>query len=1016
MKKPKSRIHKKILKLAVAILVLISVSTGITAFVQYRLEQNTKIDDVQKRMNKFPAIFDAANTTATSSLEAYDKINTVKAKSVSYLVNNVDAIRNEPLLLDFILDSLSADNIVLVDRQGNTIYETFKSDIDFTKSRFNQIRTVFTTGEPCEPFFVVGYENSYRFYADKIDDNTEAVIMINVTSYQKELASYNSFDNILKNFSSNSEGFTFAYDTMDEVVQSYPDNEDFVGKDINEIGIDSGVLEEGKIKTVTIGGTRCYAGLITINDGAQAIVCATPVSGNFTSSGFSVLVSALALLASLVIMTFSLVEGAEDTIKNNRNKDTNQCKVTKEELFSQIHAGFIKRRYSMGVVAIVIVFITSFFIQDISLIATVSSYQKDALRSIKSTSESNAELIADAKESASNNTLGKAKIAANVLGTFPAMLNDTDVEQLASALDVTQLSVYNAAGDEIYNNDYMTRTNIAKETDENLVPFAKVGAGVRELVSDILKEDDGSGTYQYGAMIMTDRDSNATGFVLVKSSTSGFDKITANATDTAMYNFIHCSAGGMILAVDGSSKNIVYPTDQSYSGAAVTDTGILDTQTKDGFVGSVDFNNNSYYARTAYIGSNDVMALSDSNYYMSFILIYSCSVAVCMFLSILLLRFVIHKTYVTEFAAVNSADDFYSTDTSAGKPNSKKILTRLMNNSIPWERKTAHQKTVTVLIWITEIYAALFTLIVIFRENIFSENSVIRYVMTDEWQKGFNIFSCTASFLIICILYTVTMLIVRLLVLTEEIMDSKGRTIMRLLISVCKYSSGIITLYYCLALFGIDTKTLLASAGIVGVGISMGSRELAGDILAGLFIIFEGQFQVGDNVQINDWKGTVIDIGVRTTRIMNAAGNVKNFANSNISGLVSLPHQTDTVPVIIEPVSCSVSFTLSLDVSVLALEKVMTEQLPKIKDEIPEIMDGPVYDGITELADNGIKISVTAKCKDKDNAVLQKKLLRAMLILFEENGIELSGQPAQAKPAAVQSTPAVRSRRNDDIF
>ena len=95
-------------------------------------------------------------------------------------------------------------------------------------------------------------------------------------------------------------------------------------------------------------------------------------------------------------------------------------------------------------------------------------------------------------------------------------------------------------------------------------------------------------------------------------------------------------------------------------------------------------------------------------------------------------------------------------------------------------------------------------------------------------------------------------------------------------------------LYYCFALFGVDTATLLASAGILSIAISLGAKDMVGDILAGLFIIFEGEFRVGDIVMIGDWRGTVLEIGVRTTKIEDGSKNIKIIRNSNVTDVINM--------------------------------------------------------------------------------------------------------------------------------
>jgi small conductance mechanosensitive channel len=63
---------------------------------------------------------------------------------------------------------------------------------------------------------------------------------------------------------------------------------------------------------------------------------------------------------------------------------------------------------------------------------------------------------------------------------------------------------------------------------------------------------------------------------------------------------------------------------------------------------------------------------------------------------------------------------------------------------------------------------------------------------------------------------------------------------------------------------GVDIGPFLASAGIIGLAISFGSQELVKDIISGLFFLVENQFNNGDTIQVNDKKGTVVAMSLRT--------------------------------------------------------------------------------------------------------------------------------------------------------
>lgn len=222
------------------------------------------------------------------------------------------------------------------------------------------------------------------------------------------------------------------------------------------------------------------------------------------------------------------------------------------------------------------------------------------------------------------------------------------------------------------------------------------------------------------------------------------------------------------------------------------------------------------------------------------------------------------------------------------KKKTQSAASRWNNEVIRWGDKTAEQQLFAALKGLLAFLAAVICAAILMRDTLFDSNSIFLYILSGKWSKGVNIFAFTGSVLIICITSVIMMIVQKELDVLSRTFDAKGETICRMLHSFVKYFSCIVILYYCLSLFGIDTKTLLASAGILTLVIGLGAQTPVSDILAGLFIIFEGEFQVGDIVTIEGYRGTVIEIGIRTTKIQDASKNVKIISNSDVCGVINM--------------------------------------------------------------------------------------------------------------------------------
>ena len=166
---------------------------------------------------------------------------------------------------------------------------------------------------------------------------------------------------------------------------------------------------------------------------------------------------------------------------------------------------------------------------------------------------------------------------------------------------------------------------------------------------------------------------------------------------------------------------------------------------------------------------------------------------------------------------------------------------------------------------------------------------------------------------------------------------SHSETIGKLLLSVVAYGSVIVALFLILSAWGVQTPTLLASAGILGLAISFGAQSLIEDIFAGLFIIFEKQYVVGDVIQVGDFRGTVIEIGIRVTKLEDINGDIKTINNSDVRGAINTSS-------CLSPAICDVSIGYEADLQ--KIEKLIEANLQKMKAEIPAIAEGPYYKGV----------------------------------------------------------------------
>lgn len=209
----------------------------------------------------------------------------------------------------------------------------------------------------------------------------------------------------------------------------------------------------------------------------------------------------------------------------------------------------------------------------------------------------------------------------------------------------------------------------------------------------------------------------------------------------------------------------------------------------------------------------------------------------------------------------------------------------------------------------------------------------------------------------------------------------RSATIAKLIVNFLKWATALVGLFFVLASWGVPVTTTLVGAGVITLVIGLGSQSLIADILAGIFIVFEGEYEVGDIVIIDGWRGTVQQIGIRTTRLIDAGGNIKIINNNEIKAIVN---QTKELSL------AKVYFPCDYETPVERVESIIADHLDEIKEKIPAIIEGPFYKGISDFGASNINYFFVAKCDENNIYQVQRDLNRELRIMFFKEGVDIS--------------------------
>ncbi|MBR6365618.1 MAG: mechanosensitive ion channel [Lachnospiraceae bacterium] len=250
-------------------------------------------------------------------------------------------------------------------------------------------------------------------------------------------------------------------------------------------------------------------------------------------------------------------------------------------------------------------------------------------------------------------------------------------------------------------------------------------------------------------------------------------------------------------------------------------------------------------------------------------------------------------------------------------------------------------------------------------------------------KKAFMDFNGVKLLYLICMISGV-LLVETLLVLILSLFkpeNHRARSVLSIFTSMLKYLTAIVILCWGLSILGANVSTIVASVGILALIVGFSAESLIADVVTGTFMLFENQYNVGDIVEIGGFRGTVTNIGIRTTSITDPGGNVKIVNNSAMQNLLNRSDKT------------------SRSVSNIGIP--YATDLEKLEAEIPALMEqifanhqdimkaAPRYLGVQELADSSVVLRFVVDVDEKDIYTGARVLNHDLLLGFRKLSVEV---------------------------
>ena len=215
---------------------------------------------------------------------------------------------------------------------------------------------------------------------------------------------------------------------------------------------------------------------------------------------------------------------------------------------------------------------------------------------------------------------------------------------------------------------------------------------------------------------------------------------------------------------------------------------------------------------------------------------------------------------------------------------------------------------------------------------------------------------------------------------------------LRTMASILRATSyGVLGFIACLQLlniFDIPYQPILASAGIVGVGIGLGAQSIFKDMLNGIFILVEDQYNVGEVVSIAGLKGTVEDLSLRRTTLRDGDGTLYIIPNSQIATVSNLSRDYS-----LATLQVSVDASANPD-KVIALLTTLAREVRADSAFKDIAIADPIILGVDKIEGRAVTYPVQIRVRANQRDGVLRELRRRIIIAFEKDGIPLGNDPA----------------------
>lgn len=592
---------------------------------------------------------------------------------------------------------------------------------------------------------------------------------------------------------------------------------------------------------------------------------------------------------------------------------------------------------------------------------------------------------------------------ASLIAHRPEAGSPEKLREYCDRLGIDHIMLFDPDGRELACSTYYTGFTMDKGLGDNSADFRRLLMGVPSIVHDVSTDSVTDLTRQYiGVKVPSSSgpDNTSHGALVMAIRPS-----TVQLSEDEILRRLHLIQSKDILVcyAEPETGRILFANDTSLPGRTVMEYGLPEKSLADGYTDFATLRGVRCYVST--VKQSDVAFIYIIRNGMLFSNTLPASLAATVAYLLVLcvvLAICLGKYDENAFRECAGDDEEPSEDEGAtiaqaavdsGENDShglSDLVIRRDRKKTPKEDRTPESRVRSALkfdIILLMLLPALFSI----RDSGASvgNGTLLQFLLHGDWSRGFNLFALCSIIIVLITGVVLVLLSNAILSLIAGFTGKGGETFCRLLYSLVNYIVVLGVLYYLFDYIGLPISTYIASLSVVSLALSLGAKDMVSDILAGLLIVFEGQFQVGDIVEIDGIQGEVLEIGVRSTRLLDGKNDINYFANSTIRSIVNKSKRNS---------SCVMELYILTQASIEQVEALFQRGLTEIGQNLNTAISGPRVTEISILSSVGYfrnekhyRITIKTVCSEENVENVGSAVKREVYLLCEREGIKLLG-------------------------